>query len=423
MDQKTKQWGAIIIMIALFAMIAFVTNLCTPMATIIKNQGPISNVLAQIGNYGNFIAYLVMGIPAGMLISKYGYKKTALIGLVVGSVGILIQWISGLMDVDNNLGLVFAVYLIGAFIAGLCMCILNCVVNPMLNLLGGGGNSGNQLIQIGGVFNSTAAVACYILMGALIGDAAKAKISDATPALMIALAIFVVAFIVISFTKIEEPKQAPVQLDLIKGAMSYRHFALGTLGIFVYMGIEVGVPNFVQQYLISDYGLPASTVGMIVAVYWFMMLIGRFVGASIGEKVSSRTMITVVSSATIILVLFGMFAPTITVAFPGVNWGTLEIIWEEIPLGIFSFLLVGLCTSVMWGAIFNMAVEGLGKYTAIASGIFMTMVFGCAVMMFIQATVADLVGYIQSFWCVVACAVYLLFYALIGSKVTRREAE
>ena len=423
MAQKTKQWGAIIIMIALFAMIAFVTNLCTPMATIIKNQGPISNVLAQIGNYGNFIACLVMGIPAGMLISKYGYKKTALIGLVVGSVGILIQWISGLMDVDNNLGLVFAVYLIGAFIAGLCMCILNCVVNPMLNLLGGGGNSGNQLIQIGGVFNSTAAVACYILMGALIGDAAKAKISDATPALMIALAIFVVAFIVISFTKIEEPKQAPVQLDLIKGAMSYRHFALGTLGIFVYMGIEVGVPNFVQQYLISDYGLPASTVGMIVAVYWFMMLIGRFVGASIGEKVSSRTMITVVSSATIILVLFGMFAPTITVAFPGVNWGTLEIIWEEIPLGIFSFLLVGLCTSVMWGAIFNMAVEGLGKYTAIASGIFMTMVFGCAVMMFIQATVADLVGYIQSFWCVVACAVYLLFYALIGSKVTRREAE
>ena len=423
MAQKTKQWGAIIIMIALFAMIAFVTNLCTPMATIIKNQGPISNVLAQIGNYGNFIAYLVMGIPAGMLISKYGYKKTALIGLVVGSVGILIQWISGLMDVDNNLGLVFAVYLIGAFIAGLCMCILNCVVNPMLNLLGGGGNSGNQLIQIGGVFNSTAAVACYILMGALIGDAAKAKISDATPALMIALAIFVVAFIVISFTKIEEPKQAPVQLDLIKGAMRYRHFALGTLGIFVYMGIEVGVPNFVQQYLISDYGLPASTVGMIVAVYWFMMLIGRFVGASIGEKVSSRTMITVVSSATIILVLFGMFAPTITVAFPGVNWGTLEIIWEEIPLGIFSFLLVGLCTSVMWGAIFNMAVEGLGKYTAIASGIFMTMVFGCAVMMFIQATVADLVGYIQSFWCVVACAVYLLFYALIGSKVTRREAE
>ncbi len=420
MSQQTKQWGAIIVMIALFAMIAFVTNLCTPMATIIKNQGEISNVLAQIGNYGNFVAYLVMGIPAGMLISKFGYKKTALIGLTVGAIGIAIQWFSGQLDVEQNLGLVFAVYLCGAFIAGLCMAILNCVVNPMLNLLGGGGNSGNQLIQIGGVFNSSAAVACYILMGALISDATKAKIADATPALMIALAIFVIAFIVIMFTKIEEPEQAPVELALIKGAMSYRHFALGALAIFLYMGIEVGVPNFVQQYLIAD-GIPAGTVGMLVAVYWFMMLIGRFVGASIGSKVSSRAMITTVSIATLVLVLFGMYAPTdILVSFPGVDWGKLELIWQQIPVGIFSFLLVGLCTSVMWGAIFNMAVEGLGKYTAIASGIFMTMVFGCAVMMAIQAAVADATNYITSFWVVVFCAAYLLFYALVGSKPAKK---
>ncbi len=422
MSNQKKQWGAIIVMIALFAMIAFVTNLCTPMATIIKNQGPISNVLAQIGNYGNFVAYLVMGIPAGMLIAKFGYKKTALIGLAVGAAGILIQWVSGLLDVEQNLGLVFTVYLIGAFIAGLCMCILNCVVNPMLNLLGGGGNSGNQLIQIGGVFNSSAAEACYILMGALISDATKAKIADATPALMIALAIFVIAFIVILFTKIEEPEQAPVEVSLIKGAMGYRHFALGALAIFLYMGIEVGVPNAVQQMLTSaPYSIPAGTVGMIVAVYWFMMLIGRFVGASIGNKVSSRAMITTVSIATLVLVLFGMYAPSdVLVAFPGVDWGKLELIWQDIPVGIFSFLLVGLCTSVMWGAIFNMAVEGLGKYTAIASGIFMTMVFGCAVMMGIQGYVADLTNYMTSFWVVVFCAAYILFYALVGSKPAKK---
>ena len=420
MNQQKKQWGAIFVMIALFAMIAFVTNLCTPMATIIKHQGTISNVLAQIGNYGNFVAYLVMGIPSGMLIANFGYKKTALIGLAVGIVGILIQWFSGQLNVEENLGLVFGVYLVGAFIAGFCMCILNCVVNPMLNLLGGGGNSGNQLIQIGGVFNSAAAVACYILMGALIGDAAKAKISHATPALLIALGIFVVAFIVISFTKIEEPEQAPVEVGLVKGALSYRHFALGALAIFLYMGIEVGVPNFVQQYLTNEKGIPAATVGMIVAVYWFMRLIGRFVGASIGGKVSSRAMITTVSIATLVLVLFGMFAPQTPVSFPGVDWGTLTVVWQDIPMGGFAFLLVGLCTSVMWGGIFNMAVEGLGKYTAIASGIFMTMVFGCAVMMFIQATVADAVGYIQSYWVVVFCAAYILFYALIGSRVSKQ---
>ena len=423
MSNQQKQWGAIIVMIALFAMIAFVTNLCSPMATIIKNQGEISNVLAQIGNYGNFFAYLIMGIPAGMLIAKYGYKKTALIGLAVGIVGILIQWYSGQLDAEANLGLVFTVYLIGAFIAGFCMCILNCVVNPMLNLLGGGGNKGNQLIQIGGVFNSSAAVAVYILMGALIGEVTKdTKIADATPALMIALAIFVVAFIVILFTKIEEPEQAPVDVSLIKGAVKYRHFVLGVLGIFLYMGIEVGTPTYILQYLTNEKGMAASTVGLIVAVYWLMMLFGRFIGGAIGGKVSSRTQITVVSALTIVLVLFGMFAPeTSTVDVPTINWATLKFGSESVPMGIFAFLLVGLCTSVMWGGIFNMAVEGLGKYTAIASGIFMTMVFGCAVMVAIQGYVADVTNYMTSYWVVVFCAAYLLFYALVGSRVTKRS--
>lgn len=411
-------------MIALFAMIAFVTNLCSPMANIIKAQGDIPEVLAQIGNYGNFVAYLVMGIPAGMLIAKFGYKKTALIGLTVGIIGILVQWFSGMLDAKESLGLVFGVYLVGAFIAGFCMCILNCVVNPMLNLLGGGGNSGNQLIQLGGVFNSSAAVAVYIIMGALIGEISKdTAISDATPALMIALAIFVIAFVVILFTKIEEPEQAPVEVSLIKGALKYRHFTLGILAIFLYMGIEVGVPTYVNMYLVNtpELGISAATAGLIVAVYWFMMLIGRFVGASIGSKVSSRAMITTVSIATLVLVAFGMFSdPASTVEVPGIDWGTLTLIWAEVPVGIFAFLLVGLCTSVMWGGIFNMAVEGLGKYTAVASGIFMTMVFGCAVMLAIQAQVAEMTDYMTSYWVVMFCAAYILFYALIGSKPAKK---
>lgn len=422
MSQQKKQWGAIIVMIALFAMIAFVTNLCSPMATIIKNQsGEISNVLSQLGNYGNFIAYLIMGIPAGMLISKVGYKKTALIGLFIGCLGILIQWYSGTLDAENNLGLVFGVYLIGAFTCGLTMCILNTVVNPMLNLLGGGGNKGNQLIQIGGVFNSAAAVAVYIIMGALIGDATKAKIADATPALMIALAIFVVAFVVILFTKIEEPEQAPVDLSLIKGAMKYRHFVLGVIAIFLYMGLEVGTPTYILQYLTGE-GMDGSIVGLIVAVYWLLMLVGRFIGGSIGGKVSSRTQITVVATLALILVLFGMYAPAdVTVNVPGIDWANLSVIWTEVPVGIFAFILVGLCTSVMWGGIFNMAVEGLGKYTAIASGIFMTMVFGCAVMVALQGYVADLTDYMTSYWVVVFCAAYILFYALVGSRVSKKE--
>ncbi len=425
MAQKAKQWGAIIVMIALFAMIAFVTNLCSPMAVIVKNQFGASNFLSQIGNYGNFIAYLVMGIPSGMLIKKFGYKKTSLIALAVGIVGILVQWASGSVG--------FGLYLLGAFIAGFCMCMLNTVVNPMLNLLGGGGNKGNQLIQIGGVFNSAAAVAVYIIMGALIGDATKARISDATPALLIALAIFVIGFIVILFTKIEEPAQ-PVEVKSEKkdkySAFSFRHFKLGILAIFLYGGIEVGTPTYIMQYLTSQpdsatpgLGMNATIVGLIVAVYWLMMLIGRFIGGAIGSKVSSKAMVTTVSIAAIVLVLFGMFAPTSwMVNVPGIDWANVSVIWAEVPVGIFAFILVGLCTSVMWGAIFNLATEGLGKYTAIASGAFMTMVFGFAIMVGLQGLVADWTGsYMTSYIVVVACAAYILFYALVGSKNVNQD--
>ena len=442
MSNQHKQWGAIIIMMALFAMIAFVTNLCSPMAVIVKNQFGASNFEAQIGNYGNFIAYLVMGIPSGMLIKRFGYKATALMALVVGVIGIFVQWMSGWESMQSS---AFAVYLAGAFISGFCMCMLNTVVNPMLNTLGGGGNEGNKLLQIGGAFNSAAAVAVYILMGALIGDAAKAKVADATPALFIAGAIFIVAFIVILFSKIEEPndvgKKAAVKKAAVKdphSAFSFTHFKLGILAIFLYMSVEVGTPTYILQYLTADpsgatpgMGMEAGIVGQIVAIYWLLMLVGRTIGGSIGGKVSSRAMIATVSTATLALILFGMMAPTSwTINMPGIDWGNVSVVWTEVPVGILGFILVGLCTSVMWGGIFNMAVEGLGKYTSIASGAFMTMVFGCAVMVALQGWIADIAGsYMTSYFVVLGSAAYILFYALIGSKnlnpdiKTTEEAE
>ena len=412
MAQQAKQWAAIIMMIALFAMIAFVTNLCSPMAVIVQNQFGATELESQIGNYANFIAYLVMGIPSGMLIVKFGYKKTALIALGVGIVGMLLELLSGSMGS-------YLIYLLGAFVSGFCMCMLNTVVNPMLNVLGGGGNTGNQLIQIGGAFNSAAAVAVYIILGALIGEVTKETgIADAAPAMYIALAIFVLAAVVLFFTKIEEPKQEPVKMELVKGALSYRHFALGALAIFLYMSVEVGTPTYMIKYLIGEVGISAGVASLIAAVYWFAMFIGRSVGGSIGGKVSSRAMVSTVAIAAIALLAFGILSPASwTVNVPGVDWANLSMIWVEVPIGVAAFICVGLCTSVMWGGIFNMAVEGLGKYTAAASGIFMTMVFGCAVMVAVQAFVIDVTGSILGSYIIpLICAGYILFYALVGSK-------
>ena len=403
-------------MIALFAMIAFVTNLCSPMAVIVQNQFGATELESQIGNYANFIAYLVMGIPSGMLIVKFGYKKTALIALGVGIVGMLLELLSGSMGS-------YLIYLLGAFVSGFCMCMLNTVVNPMLNVLGGGGNTGNQLIQIGGAFNSAAAVAVYIILGALIGEVTKETgIADAAPAMYIALAIFVLAAVVLFFTKIEEPKQEPVKMELVKGALSYRHFALGALAIFLYMSVEVGTPTYMIKYLIGEVGISAGVASLIAAVYWFAMFIGRSVGGSIGGKVSSRAMVSTVAVAAIALLAFGILSrASWTVNVPGVDWANLSMIWVEVPIGVAAFICVGLCTSVMWGGIFNMAVEGLGKYTAAASGIFMTMVFGCAVMVAVQAFVIDVTGSILGSYIIpLICAGYILFYALIGSKPAKK---
>lgn len=423
MGNSTKKQGnvvAILAMIFLFAMIAFVTNLCSPMAIILKNYFNVPESLAQVGNYGNFGAYLLMGVPAGLLIDKFGYKKTALAALVVGIVGLLIQWLSGSMG--------FVVYLIGAFISGLCMCMLNTVVNPMLNLLGGGGKTGNQLVQIGGVFNSAAAVCVYMLMGSLIGDASKAKVSDATPALFIALGIFVFALVVIAFTKIVEPQQGSSngeQKHDKYSCYSFRHFKLGMLAIAVYGAVEVGPPTYILSYLTAakdavnpGLGMDAGYCGTLGAVYFIFMLIGRFIGGMVGGKVSPKTMISTVSLVAMILIAVGMVLPvTQTVRCPGIDYTTLSFVWDEIPVGIFAFLLVGFCASVMWGGIFNLATEGLGKYTAKASGAFMMMVAGFAVMIGLQAWVVDLThNYITSFIVVLLSAAYIFYFAAWGSK-------
>ena len=426
---KKGTWLPIIVMYLLFVMISFVTNLCNPMAVILKSNFAVSNFAAQLGNAANFIAYAIMGIPSGLLLRKIGYRNTALVAIGVGIIGVFLQYVSGWASGES-----FTVYLAGAFTAGFCMCMLNTVVNPMLNTLGGGGNRGNLLIQFGGVCSSTAAVLVTILMGSLIADVTKAKIADATPALMIALGVFVFALIVLLVVKIPEPEAGEVQKvrssEVQKySAFSFRHFKLGMLAIFMYLGIEVGVPTYIMQYLTTaptdttpGLGINPNIVGMIVAVYWLLMLVGRLLGGLVAEKVSSRTQITAVSIATLVLVTLGIFLPEQwMVKMPGVDWASLTFITAQIPVAVVALILVGLCTSVMWGGIYNMAVEGLGKYTSIASGAFMTMVCGGGILIPLQGVMADALGSFRlSYVVVLVCAAYILFYALVGSKPAKK---
>ena len=425
MEKKKGNFLAIIVMILLFGMISFVTNLASPMGDILKNQFDVANWMGTLGVLMNFIAYAVMGIPAGNMLQKYGYKKTALAAVTVGFVGVGIQTISG--TIDSNAA--FGVYLLGAFIAGFSMCMLNIVVNPMLNKLGGGGNKGNQLIQVGGSFNSLMGTACIFLTGVLIPNGiSNAVISDVFPLMFIALGIFALAFLVISLTDIPEN---PVQKIETKeksqyGPMSFRHFVLGAIAIFIYVGVEVGIPNVLQKWL-QNGGLNVATgaeaiAGTVTATYWFLMLVGRLAGAALGAKVSAKTMLTTVSGIGLIFVVLAIFLNPSTVVGLPVFKGTEGFGIAQVPVNAALLVLCGLCTSVMWGGIFNLAVEGLGKYTEKASGIFMALVCGGGILPFVQNFVVDLSGnYLVSYWVVAAGLAFLLFYALVGSKNVNKD--
>ena len=417
MTKQNSNVLAIIVMILLFGMISFVTNLASPMGDILKNQFEVPNWMGTLGVLANFIAYACMGIPAGNMLQKYGYKKTALVAIAVGFIGVAIQTLSGVAES-------FGVYLLGAFVAGFSMCMLNIVVNPMLNKLGGGGNRGNQLIQVGGSFNSLMGTAVIFLTGVLIPNGIKnAVISDVFPLMYTALAIFATAFIVIALTKIPEnaPQSVGVEDKSGVGPMSFRHFVLGAVAIFIYVGVEVGIPNVLQKCL-QNGGLTVTEgaeaiAGTVTATYWFLMLVGRLTGAALGAKVSAKSMLTAVSAVGLLLVLGAIVLdPATTVNLP-VFKGTQGFGLALVPVNAALLVLCGLCASVMWGGIFNLAVEGLGRYTEKASGIFMALVCGGGILPFVQNWIVDLTGdYLVSYWIVVAGLAYLLYYALIGSK-------
>ena len=418
----------IIMMVALFFMISFVTGLQNPFGIIVKNQFAASNFMSQLGNAANFIAYAFMGIPAGMLLQKIGYKKTALLAIIVGFCGVGISYLSGVAGS-------YAVYLTGAFVSGFSMCMLNTVVNPMLNKLGGEGNKGNQLIQLGGSFNSLAGTSVIILTGILIPSITNAKISDVFPLMYAALAIFAFAFIVIFFSTIPEKEKQEVKIDTTPsqyGPLSFRHFIFGAIGIFVYVGIEVGVPGTLNLFLTDPIekggaGISSTISGFVVCTYWFVMLIGRLAGASLGAKISSKAMLTFTSALGLLLVFLAIFSSTGSlVNLPVLQQsatGGLSFGFAEVPINAMYLVLVGLCTSIMWGGIFNLAVEGLGKYLAAASGLFMVLVCGGGILPVIQGLVADIAGFMPSYWVIIAALGYLLFYGLVGCKNVNKDIK
>lgn len=376
----------------------------------------------------NFIAYAFMGYPAGLILQKYGYRITALLASMVGFAGVLLTYISGTIDATTSADLVLTIYMTGAFVAGFSMCMLNSVVNPLMNSMGSTPDRGNQMLQFGGAFNSLGATLAPVVVGYIIGGQAT-EIAEVNPVFYMCMGIFALALVVLYFSKLPEAPDFGEKKEKIdaKGAFRYSNFVLGIIAIFCYVGVEVGIANITMQFISNDaipmqngvaVAEPETVAGFIVGMYWLLMLVGRLIGGVLGSKMTSRTMLTSVCVIAMCLVLSAiLISPESTAPILGISKdGGLSFELFDVRLSVFMLILCGLCTSVMWGAIFNLSVVGLGKYTQVASGIFMVMVCGGGILPMIQGALVDVVGYLNSFWLVFGLIGYMLMYALVGSR-------
>ena len=401
--EKVKGGGIVLAtMFMLFSMIQFLLNFAGSMGVVIQNQFGVSNALAQLGPAALFLAFLFMGIPGGMVLKRRGYRFTAMLATGFAFAALGVQLVSGFAAS-------FAVYVVGTFLSGFAACLLNIVVNPMLNSLGGGGNKGNQLVLIGCSLNLVCGMLAPLVTGLLVGgEVESAKVLDVAPVLIVGMLLFAAAFAVVFLSRrIPEPhlETVPIRMADIKDVFSFRHFAFGVLAIFLYEVIESGIPNMANLYMSNLKEVGPAVSGGVISTYWLTMTIGCAVGGIVGSRVSARTMMAVCSLTGIVLLVAIILMPP----------ETMTVFGATIPKSMVLMALCGFCTSIMWSSIFNLAVEGLGGRLELASGIFMTMVSG-GMLLPLQGLLADKIGILNSYSLTILLFAYLFIYAIVLSR-------
>ena len=396
------------VMMGLLFMIGFVCMFTGPLAAVVKNQFGASNALSQFGTSATFLAFLFAGVPTGLLLKRRGYRLTALSAVSVGFAGVSLQIVASFVAS-------FAVYVAGTFVSGLSLCMMGAVATPLINTMGGGGKGGNRLVQIAYAVNSVGGMSSPLILGCLIGDdVAKSNVLDALPVQVAALAFFVFAFAVLFRATVPEPHLEPgagVPWGDFAALFRCRHFALGALAMFLFEPVECGICNMVNLYLTAE-GTPAYAgavaAGAAVSAYCALMMVGRFAGGLVGNRVSPRMMLGVASAVSIALLVAAALVPFVKVPIPFAS--------VSLPLGAVLMVACGSCISIMFGGIFNLATEGLGRLVPVASGVTMFLVSGGALLA-VVGLVTDRFGILSSCWVFAGLLAYVFFFAVRGSRL------
>lgn len=435
--QEKSSIGPFIVLTFVFFIVGFMTIVngqCQGPLKIafLQHAGGLKNTFTTLISFCFFSGFLVNGYIGGKWINRFGYKVSLLRGLTVMIVGLLVYFLSSwFADNYNNLAINlgseqipygFFIFLFGSFLMGSSAALLQTVITPYVSAYELPNTQPVQRVNITCAANSFGTtIAPFFVTGIMFGGVAIENVEVQQvmiPFLLIAVCVFITRFIVrklplpdIKNTREENDEKSSSNL------WSFRHFKLGVIAIFFYVGAEVAVGTNINlhamelentNHILSFFGNKTLIIGglnlgipaLLATLYWGGMMIGRII-SGLFNTVSPRLQLTVTTILATILTTIAVFTNNLWV-----------------------LVSVGLCHSVMWGCIFTLAVKGLNKNTSKASGLFMMGAFGGAVFPILQGILADLLGSWQYTWLIIiVCELVMLYYAVIGSRVKKEKIE
>jgi len=413
MTTKTRQSSALtspgylvpfITVTALFFIFGFITNLNMALVPHLRSIFDLPYAWAMLAESAFFLAYFVFAWPTSKLIEAIGYKRTMVVSLFIQVVGCL-------LFVPAAKSVSFPLFLSAVFVVGAGVTALQTSVNPYASILGPEETASIRL-TLAQALNSTGGTLAPLVAGAFILTdpeklSSKASIADTVRGPYIAIAAgLLILGLAVAFAHlpaITETQQFRPGKEgdpiLSRSIWSYRHTVLAALGIFFYVGVEVGLASIAVNYFKTQGMSTASTASYLVSLYWFGALVGRLLGAGIMTRVKAGNLLGIFGFTAAVLIAISMFTS------------------GQVAIG--TLVLCGFFNSVMFPSIFTLGIAGLGPMTSKGSGLIMTAVVGGAVIPYLLGALADRVGIQHSFVLPVICYLYIAYYGIWGSKPVR----
>jgi len=408
--QNSNHTGPFLIMVGLMFIVGFLTvvnqQFQTPLqSALLSDAGALRNTLATLITFAFFMGYPALGSTASKWADTIGYKGTLVRGLLVLVLGLAIEALSAYISNTGSveiagatIPIAFFIFLLGSFVLGSALAILQTVINPFLVVTEVPGTSAVTRVNIAGSLNSIGTTiapffVAYVVFGGSIPEVAQLLLPLSILILIVGVLTGVVKKLHLPTPNLGGDDGVVDVSKLTKSIWSFSHLKLGVIGIFVYVGVEVAVGSNITLYA-ESLGYDKELYATMTALYWFGMLVGRLFG-SFMAKIAAQTQLLYTAIVSFLLIIISIVTDN--------PW----------------FLVgIGLMHSVMWGAIFSLAIDRLGVYTAKGSGALMIGVAGGAVIPWLQGVSADLIGGWELTWIFIAvCELYLVYYAVSGYKI------